>query len=466
MIPLLAAWALLAASPAPSARLPTGEVVERLACRETPDSSYALYLPTAYGEDPVRPLVIMMDPRGRAVQALERIRGAAEHRGYVVMSSYDTRSDGPREPNAAALRALLPEAETRLGIDTRRIYLAGFSGTARAAWDFALALPGHVAGILSFGAGLPPGRETAHGAGFAVFGGAGVTDFNYQEMRTFEELLETADVPHRIRFYPGGHAWPPPEVFDEALTWMELQAVRGGLRPASAALVEDAYRESLAAARLLEAQPDLPGAFRRYAWIREDFEGLIQVTAADERWAELRRDPEVRRARKQENRIAARERSFQARFHEHLASLRSVTPLPEPGRSVSRLGIQALRSQEQEAGDVLEREMAARMLETVFVYTSFYETRRFLEAGDPARALLMVEIAAAARPGHPRVCWNRARALAQLGNLDGALEALSCVIAAGAVSRQILEAEPYLAPVRGTDAFRSMTRGMTAPEEE
>lgn len=464
MILLLAAGALLAASAAPSPGLPTGEVVERLACRDAPDHAYALYLPTAYAEDPGRPLVIVMDPRGRAVPALERVRGAAEGRGYVVMSSYDTRSDGPREPNAAALRALLPEAEARFGIDTSRIYLAGFSGTARAAWDFALALPGHVAGILSFGAGLPPGRETADGARFAVFGGAGVTDFNYQEMRRFEDLLGAAGVPHRIRFYPGGHAWPPPEMFEEALTWMELQAIRAGLRPASAAFVEDAYRESLAAARLLE-QSDTPGAFRRYGWIREDFDGLIPVTAAEERWTELRRDPEVRRTRKQEDRIAARERSFQSRFHEHLASLRSATPLPEPATSVSRLGIPALRQQE-EAGDPLEREMATRMLETVFVYTSFYEARRFLESGDPARALLMVEIAAAARPGHPRVCWNRARALAQLGDPDGALEALSCVIASGAVTRDGLDADPYLAPVRGTDAYRSMTGGMREPEEE
>src|SRR5207248_1982499 len=75
---------------------------------------------------------------------------AAARLGWIVMSSYNTLSDGPPEPNVAAVNAMLASA-AGWSIDTSRLYLAGFSGTARAALAFAVALRGHVAGVIAAG---------------------------------------------------------------------------------------------------------------------------------------------------------------------------------------------------------------------------------------------------------------------------------------------------------------------------
>ena len=113
----------------------------------------------------------------------------------------------------------------------------------------------------------------------------------------------------------------------------------------------------------------------------------------------------------------------------------------------------------------MDARAATRMLETVFVYTAFYEVSRLLAAGDPSRALAMLEIAAAARPSRPQICWNRARALAQTGDRDGALEALECAVASGQVPVAALESDPYLEPVREDPRYRMLIGRPTAGPE-
>ena len=48
-----------------------------------------------------------MDPRGRALNPLQSLRGAAERLGYILISSYNTVSDGAIEPNEVAVAAFL-----------------------------------------------------------------------------------------------------------------------------------------------------------------------------------------------------------------------------------------------------------------------------------------------------------------------------------------------------------------------
>ena len=99
------------------------------------------------------------------------------------------------------------------------------------------------------------------------------------------------------------------------------------------------------------------------------------------------------------------------------------------------------------------------MLETVFVYTSFYEPRGLLAEGDAARALAVTAIAAILKPDHPRVCLNRARAHAQLGNRDEALEALRCAVQSGLVSTALVESDPYLEPLHDEAGYRAVLDG-------
>ena len=111
---------------------PRGGLVEGVSCGSDPTQTYTLYLPTSYDPGQRWPVLLVFDPRGRSVLAAELFREAAEDYGWIIVSSNDTRSDGPNEPNVRAINALLPEVHTRLPVDENRIYAAGLS---RGAWS-------------------------------------------------------------------------------------------------------------------------------------------------------------------------------------------------------------------------------------------------------------------------------------------------------------------------------------------
>src|SRR5690242_13463461 len=125
-----------------------GRVTDTVHAASDPTQTYALFLPSRYDASRRWPLLLLMDPRGRAMVPLKLFQDAAERYGYIIMSSYQTRSDGPIEPNDKAVNAILSDAQTKYSIDPRRYYFAGFSGTGRIAWYYAYSVPANAAGVI------------------------------------------------------------------------------------------------------------------------------------------------------------------------------------------------------------------------------------------------------------------------------------------------------------------------------
>ena len=439
-------------------RFRPGEVTERVECLEAPTEHYAAYLPSAYVTDRKWPVLLAMDPRGRALVPLELFRDAAERFGYIIVSAYGTRSDAPGDPSGDALRAIMPEIGRRFALDNHRLYLAGFSGTARTAWAFSESLEQHLAGIVGFGAAAPSGYSGRYVAPF--FGGAGTTDFNYDEVWALGETLEKAGVAHRIRPYEGGHSWPPAPVAAEAIAWMELQAMRTELRPADADLIGALFTEALARA---EATSDLYLQAARFRHLVEDFEGLVDVSAAAERAASLQSSEAVRKAASRRQKILERQLAFVQDHQRFLSRFLEWEQPPLLRWSLDELPIRALQRRARATKDTLDAEAAQRSLNLVFVYAAYYQPRDYLEAGDPTRALAALGLAEALQPDTPRVCYGYARARAALGRTKEALSALACAAEGGLVDRRTLEEDPYLAPLRGEARYQEIAASLPGP---
>src|SRR5256884_5010612 len=164
--------------------------------------------PTRYTTERRWPVLFVLEPRGRALLGLKLFQAAAARLRWVVLSSYHTLSDGPPEPNVNAVNAMLAWAQTHPALDPTRLYLAGFSGTARAALGFAVALRGHVAGGIAVGGalGVPLGGPRAAVAGestFCYFCGAGTRDFNYEQVFAMADRFRTTRVPFRVVAFDG-----------------------------------------------------------------------------------------------------------------------------------------------------------------------------------------------------------------------------------------------------------------------
>jgi tetratricopeptide (TPR) repeat protein len=443
-----------------------GQLVERVASAANPGEQYAVYVPSNYRPEVRWPVLLLMDPRGRALIPLTRIRDVAERLGYLVMSSYNTRSDAGTDPNADALNAMLADAQRFFSLDAHRLYLVGQSGTARASWIYGFGLRGHVAGLIGIGASQPQSflltpRPVGTIPPLVYFGAAGTTDFNFDEMWALDTVLDRANLPHRVSYFDGPHAWPPAATLTEAVEWMELMAMRFGLKPQNPAWIDSTLAEALGQASAMAQAGDAYHAWRRYRAITSDFEGLRDTREASARAAALARTDPVRRT---ERRIAETVR-VQTAYNQRLATLLGSYRRSGPPPLEEALDQLQLRELEQRAAgtDTLDANAAERGLEQLWVYSSFYEPMDYFHRGAPERALAMLDVAQAMRPNHPEVCYNRARALVRLGHEHEAIEALECA-ARSMASADRLEQDPDLASLAREPAFRALlTRLRTRP---
>ncbi len=422
---------------------------------------YAAYIPSAYTPKRPWPILLIMDPGGNALPALHRFRDGAERNGYVVLSSYNTASDGPVQPNLRALNAMLADVQSAVAVDTLRIYLAGYSGTARVAWAAAPSLAPHVAGIIGFAAGLPA-RPFAlwlrlHDLGRAAFyGGAGTTDFNYDEVRELASVLDTLPTRHHVAFYAGRHAWAPAVTCGQALDWMELDAMRRGLRPRDDSTIGRWRAARTADAWLLAEQGRVAAAGEALRALAADLRGLDEVRDLIRLGDSLAATAAARREMKGEEQAVQWEERERDRYESFAARARAANALPGLAQSLDALDLRAVQRQAADSTD-LQRSLAAqRVLAFIVSATGFYEPRAAIAARNPKLALAWLDVANVIRPDGTAVCWERAQAYAQLQRPTDALAALRCAVASGGVNAQDLTGESALDPIRTDSAFTAL----------
>jgi predicted esterase len=393
---VITACSISLAAPEPSIGQ-SGQVRERITSTSDSSQAYAVYLPPNYSTDRRWPVLFVLDPRGRAMLALQLFQPAAARHGWIVMSSYNSRSDGPPEPTLNAMEAMLRAAQDSLSINTSRLYLAGFSGTARAALRFAVTLRGHVAGVIATGGALGfelGGPETtfARDSTFGYFGAASVGDFNYEEVLIMGEQFGALGVPFRVAVFDGGHTWPPADVCGDAIDWLELRAVRGGLRATDSAWVTARLEAELDRAARLEREGQWHRALQLYEAIARDYPPGLRSRLALARAGELRNHQAVQRHQAKARRLAKDDLEQARELQKTLAWSRSEREMPSPEAFARKLRIADLQ-QLAARGDSLESASASRLLARIFVWLAYYEPRTYLQNRSPMRALSALETA-------------------------------------------------------------------------
>lgn len=236
---ILLGVSLLGLPPLAAARaLEKGVVIGKVVCREQPDQSYALYLPADFKPEIKRPILYLFDPRADGPAAVGKFKEAAEKFGWILAASNNAQN-GPWEPIQMAAWTMFQDSMARLPIDEERIYAGGFSGGARAASVFPLAIKRRIAGVIGIAAGLSEGLKPADLGAAAYFGIAGFADFNSPEMKRLDADLDKTQIPHQVLFYPGSHQWPDAGICRRAVGWMETTAMRQGLRVPDDALIDE-----------------------------------------------------------------------------------------------------------------------------------------------------------------------------------------------------------------------------------
>lgn len=440
---VLLGWLALAPGRAPAGDLPAGRIVERVVCASAEAQSYALYLPSNY--DPARawPIVYCFDPRARGPRALEPFREGAERFGFVLAASNNSRN-GPWESNKPAVEALLRDTHERLKLDARRLYTAGLSGGARLATQ--LAMSGLARGVIACSAGFPTPR-TPEKVPYAFFGTAGVDDSNYGEMRRVDDDLDRIGAAHRLALFAGGHEWPPAHVGTAALEWLEIQAMRAGLRARDDGIVDASFQ-----ARRAALPEGFPESWMELKSLAADFKDLRDVTEFERRARELATTRAMRDWRRTEQ-------QDEAEVQDMVSQVMAVANY-EGVRDMART-IAGWREESAAAADSPRRRIVRRALMGASIVLeqaarAQFGAREYLKAANHFEGIVIVQ------PTRTGIYFDWAKASALAGEKKDALTALQEGAAAGFKEFARVEQDEAFKALRGERVYLEAIAAMKA----
>jgi len=448
---LVAVVAVVGLADEPAVTVTIDQLAEGISCAADPSQTYTLYLPPGYTRERQWPVLLIFDPRGRSVIAAELFREPAREYGWVLVSSNDTRSDGPWEPNVKAVNALWPEVHGRIAGDPARIYASGFSGGATVAHVLARE-SGQIAGVIACGGPLM--SEFVEGSETPVFATAGNLDFNFQALKGLDALLAAQHTPHQAVVFEGTHQWMPPSVARQAMEWFEVLAMKDGLRERDPELLETVFSNGVTSAEELSAAGQELEAAQQLDAIARTFDGLHDIADVSARATELEASPEARRQRKEEKRWKAFEQQSAERLAMQIAMLKVADLPPSSVQMARELRIEELRRRAERGG--AEGEAVQRVLNNYSSQLGFYLTRELLASEQWDRATVTLELALAINDAN-RVAWyNLACCRSLQGRQAAAVEALERALELGFDNAELLASDPDLDSLRDRADFKAL----------
>jgi predicted esterase len=440
-----------------------GQMIEAVSSETAPGHRYAVYIPNSYDPAAPAPILYLMDPRGRAKVPIRLFQPAAERFGYILISSYNAASDVPPEVALHAVQAMWDDSQRWFTVDSKRVYLAGFSGTARIATLLAHNRPEAITGVIGAGAGFHPGFKASKQGKFHYFGSVGDTDYNFRELEALEQLLVSLGRSHRIERFSGPHSWMPPAIAMQAVEWLELRAMQAGSRPRDESLIAALWQRDEQAARAeLDAGRHLDAA-RRYAAMDRDFSGLREVapvkasstlafsTAAAKNELKRRQND----GRKLKEWLGHVMQLISDSFPEGAG-----TPLRSSGDLAQALELNRMKKAAAAGGEAgLE---AQRRLNELEVQLGFYLPHEASRASDPSRASYYLSVALQINDRSPVTWYLLAQTSATLNARREALAALEQAVEAGFRDLALVEAEPVFKRLRTEAGYQAIVDRLKA----
>ena len=457
LILLMACVAFPTAAEIEPLQVALGEMVEDVACHSDPTQTYTLYMPSTYSSDHQYPVLLVFDPRGRSLLAAELFREVAETYGWIIVSSDNTRSDGPWEPNLAAIQALWPEVHTRIPADFRRIYATGFSGGVAVATLLARTT-GEIAGIIGCGGRLFENQLEDDDMPF--FSTAGNADFNFLEMYRLNEFLEQQGNPHRLVIFDGPHTWMPQGVAREAIEWMEILAMKRGDRSRDGELIEALYAADLDRAKLLAADGQVVVAVSRLREMERTYGGIHDITEVKTEVERIEKGPEYRAQLKEAKRARDYEANCMERRSAELSLLRNSDVPPPTAQLAGNLHIKDLQRISRSTGE--KGRAAQRCLNSLYSALSFYLPLDDLPKQRFAQVEASYELSLMIRVDNAVVWYNLACVRANLGKESGAIKALARSLELGFNNSELLATDTDLDPLRQRDDFKALMTSIPA----
>jgi tetratricopeptide (TPR) repeat protein len=433
-----------------------GETNEKVVCKADATQSYALYLPSNYTPDKKWPILYCFDPGAQGSFPVERFKASAEKYGWIIVGSNNSQN-GPLKPSIEASSAVWTDTHARFNIDEKRTYTSGFSGGARVAIWVAYLCDGCVAGVIACGAGFHRQITLSPALPFVVFSTVGFDDYNFPEMKALDDSLAKFGIEHRLELFDGKHEWLTADLTTRGLEWLELKAMKAGLRAKDEAIVTGIWNKRLDEARRGEESKQFYQAYRMYEAMANGFAGLRETSEITTKLNQLKETSEVKDAVKEEREQISKQQSLAV----HLNNLLGQRNDSDPDLRFRAVGdfkkkIADLKKESHGPKDTSERRVARRVLFDVFA--QFYEggSNLLLRQTNYPEAIYDFEIAAEIAPDNPEVLYSLASAYSLAGQKKKALSTLKTAVEKGFKSVQRLIDDKAFDPIRNENGYKEI----------
>jgi hypothetical protein len=203
---------------------PTGMLLNRVQCKNDPSISYALYLPSKTKLGTKFPVVFFFDSQARGRFPVEKYQALAERYCFILVGSNNSKNGIDPVALSSVIDKTLQDVLFRTPSDPKNLFTAGFSGGARVAIEIA-SQDNRIKGVIANSAGFDP-REHPISSQVCFAGLVGNEDFNLNEMKNTQQVLNNLGNVNDLLIFNGKHDWAPVEEMDKAFLLLSLEGVR------------------------------------------------------------------------------------------------------------------------------------------------------------------------------------------------------------------------------------------------
>jgi predicted esterase len=182
-----------------------------------PGQRFSLCLPENYDSSKTYPLIIFLDPSARGDLPVSLYHSLADKYDVILAGSWNSKNFDP-ESSSSSVESIYNNTVGTYSIDTSQVFLAGFSGGARAASDMAVA-NNYFSGVIACGAGFDPEKISTR-KNLLYAGIAGNKDMNFSELLDISMYLDKTGNKNVFIEFDGEHVWPPYDYVERAFAWL------------------------------------------------------------------------------------------------------------------------------------------------------------------------------------------------------------------------------------------------------
>ncbi len=193
-------------------------IINTITALNNPMCSYCFYVPK--DSLPEYPVVILLDPHAKGTYTVSLYQQLAEKYKVILISSNNIRNQMSINEINSYISQIFSDAKEFLDIDSTRLYIGGFSGTARTVYEL-ISRTNMYRGALAVGAGASasiPWKDST----FCLIQMAGFRDMNFQEVYESHLTLRNTSVLYMGFFYEGEHQWPADTIME--YVWLNFFA--------------------------------------------------------------------------------------------------------------------------------------------------------------------------------------------------------------------------------------------------